>query len=117
MSSVARAMHRSGASAALLLALAGCSSMQSRPASSPQTDQKLSDNERVTHVLSRLTFGARAGDAERVAAIGVNRWIEQQLHPEQIPDSALATALASIADWRVPTSEIAAFPSVPRIIT
>src|SRR5215472_9740909 len=49
---------------------------------------QLTESERVAHVLSRLTFGARPGDVQRVSSIGVDRWIDQQLHPESIPDSA-----------------------------
>jgi uncharacterized protein (DUF1800 family) len=37
------------------------------------------------HVLNRLAFGPRPGDVERVASMGVRRWIDQQLHPETIP--------------------------------
>src|SRR5439155_22296901 len=58
--------------------------------------------EQITHVLSRLTFGARPGDAERVAAIGVDRWIAEQLRPDSIPDSAVVVALAPIPAWSQP---------------
>src|SRR5262245_54491811 len=97
MSSPARAGLRSSAAVTLLLSIAGaaaCSSIRSRsdPAGSPT--QKLSETERIAHVLSRLTYGARSGDAERVAAMGIDRWIDQQLHPESIPDSAATVALA-----------------------
>jgi len=44
--------------------------------------------QQVAHALSRLTFGARPGDPARVRALGVDKWIEQQLHPERVPDSA-----------------------------
>ncbi|SDC33665.1 Uncharacterized conserved protein, DUF1800 family [Massilia sp. PDC64] len=37
------------------------------------------------HVLNRLAYGPRPGDVERVATMGVQRWIDQQLHPETIP--------------------------------
>ncbi|KGF81881.1 hypothetical protein IA69_09920 [Massilia sp. JS1662] len=37
------------------------------------------------HVLNRLAYGPRPGDVERVAAMGVKRWIDEQLHPETIP--------------------------------
>jgi uncharacterized protein (DUF1800 family) len=37
------------------------------------------------HVLNRLAFGPRPGDVERVATMGVQRWIDEQLHPETIP--------------------------------
>lgn len=47
------------------------------------------DRLRAVHALNRLAFGARPGEADRVAAMGVDRWIETQIHPERIEDSAL----------------------------
>src|SRR6188474_2008944 len=49
---------------------------------------RLSDDQRILHVLNRLGFGARPGDLEKVRAFGVNKYIEQQLFPEKIDDSA-----------------------------
>ena len=42
---------------------------------------RLSEDQRVMHVLNRLGFGARPGDVDRVRRIGVEKYIEQQLHP------------------------------------
>ena len=56
----------------------------------PNPDSR--DDAAITHVLNRLTFGPRPGDVEKVRAIGLASWIEQQLHPERIDDAA-ATAL------------------------
>jgi uncharacterized protein (DUF1800 family) len=49
----------------------------------------------VLHVLNRLGFGPRPGDVERVQQLGIDVYIEQQLHPERVPDEALNTRLAS----------------------
>ena len=43
--------------------------------------------------LSRLTFGPRLSERQRVAEIGLPNWIEEQLTPENIDDSPL--------DWRL----------------
>ena len=87
--------------AAALMVVVGCASMQRTgapsAASAPRGD--LSPNEQVAHVLSRLTFGARPGDAERVAAMGIDKWIDQQLRPETISDSAAIIALAPLSTW------------------
>src|SRR5206468_1273903 len=40
---------------------------------------------------NRLTFGARPGDAQKVRAIGLDNWIDQQLHPDNINDDAMNT--------------------------
>ena len=37
------------------------------------------------HVLNRLAFGPAPGDVQRVAAMGVDQYIQQQLHPDSIP--------------------------------
>jgi uncharacterized protein (DUF1800 family) len=54
----------------------------------------LSDHDRALHALDRLTFGARPGDMEKVLAMGVDKWIEQQLNPADIPNPTLDGRLA-----------------------
>src|SRR5438874_3932629 len=50
---------------------------------------KMDEQKRALHALNRLAFGPRPGDVERVTAIGVDKWIDQQLHPEKIDDRAI----------------------------
>jgi uncharacterized protein (DUF1800 family) len=50
-------------------------------------------DQRVAHVLSRLTYGARPGDVERVKAMGVETFISQQLDPDAIDNSAVIAKL------------------------
>ncbi len=59
----------------------------------PTATQAMAEEERTSHALNRLTFGPRPGDFERVEAIGVKKWIELQLNPEQIDDSLLDARL------------------------
>lgn len=40
--------------------------------------------EGVAHLLNRMTFGIQPGDVEQVQAIGINKYIKQQLSPESI---------------------------------
>ncbi len=49
---------------------------------------------RALHALDRLTFGPRPGDVQAVAAMGVDKWIDLQLHPETIDNAALDAKLA-----------------------
>jgi uncharacterized protein (DUF1800 family) len=56
--------------------------------------RELDADQQVAQVLSRLTFGARPGDAARVRALGVDKWIDAQLHPERLEDSATDAFLA-----------------------
>jgi uncharacterized protein (DUF1800 family) len=44
------------------------------------------DSDAVLHFLNRLTFGPRPGDMARVQRMGFGAWLEEQLHPERIPD-------------------------------
>jgi uncharacterized protein (DUF1800 family) len=47
----------------------------------------------VSHVLDRLTFGVRPGDLDRVRAMGLPAWVDQQLHPSRIDDGAAEARL------------------------
>lgn len=67
---------------------------------------QMDDRKRVLHALNRLTFGPRPGDIERVLAMGVDPWIEQQLHPEKINDAPMDALLAPLRTLRMDTREI-----------
>ena len=54
---------------------------------------ELSAEEAIQHALNRLTYGPRPGDVERVRQIGLAKWIDQQLNPRSIDDSALEARL------------------------
>jgi uncharacterized protein (DUF1800 family) len=78
------------------------------PTATPQMD----DQKRAVHALNRLTFGPRPGDVDHVLAMGVDKWIDQQLHPEKIDDSELDTRLSPFRTLRMDTREIVeSFPS------
>jgi len=114
--SFARVMRRPLAAVAVFAGISACSSLSSRSdVNGGPALQPLSEPERVAHVLSRLTFGARPGDAERVAAMGVSKWIDRQLHPYTINDNALDEVLASTAAWSPATNNPAPFAEVPRV--
>ena len=52
----------------------------STPSRSPLPGELLPD-EQIQQILNRLTFGARPGDAERVRAMGVDKWIDSNCIP------------------------------------
>ena len=66
----------------------------------------LEERKRALHALNRLTFGPRPGDVDRVAAMGVDKWIELQLHPGKIDDSGLDARLAPFRTLRMNTKEM-----------
>jgi uncharacterized protein (DUF1800 family) len=58
-------------------------------------DNPLTPDQKVIHVLDRLGFGPRPGDVERVSKMGLDNYLQQQLHPERIDDSAVEKKLAA----------------------
>jgi uncharacterized protein (DUF1800 family) len=50
---------------------------------------ELTEDQAILHALNRLGYGPRPEDVARVRAMGLEKWIEQQLHPDSIDDSAL----------------------------
>ena len=68
--------------------------------------RELLPDEQVQQVLNRLTFGPRPGDLEKVRAIGVDRWIAQQLAPNRIDDAATDELLGHYQTLNAPTSEL-----------
>jgi uncharacterized protein (DUF1800 family) len=61
----------------------------------------------VTHVLNRIAFGPRPGDVERVQAMGLAAYIEEQLHPERLADAALSERLAGFETLGMSSRDLA----------
>jgi len=61
----------------------------------PAKAAPISGDDRVVHVLNRLTFGPKPGDIEEVKKIGVDAYIDQQLSPEKLPESKAVTDFVS----------------------
>ncbi len=60
----------------------------------------------VAHALNRWTFGPGPGDYARIAALGVDGFIEEQLAPEKIDDALCDRATARFAEaWWEPVGE------------
>src|SRR5215216_3492248 len=71
-----------------------------------QKRQSLTEEQRIIHVLNRLGFGARPGDVERVKAMGVEKYIEQQLNPEKIADSVAENKVRELSVLSMSTAEL-----------
>ena len=54
------------------------------------------DDRTIVHLLNRTGFGPRPGDVERVRRMGVERYIDLQLHPERIADGEMPGRLAAL---------------------
>jgi uncharacterized protein (DUF1800 family) len=58
-------------------------------AQQPLDHRELAADQQIIHALNRLTFGPRPGDAQKVRAMGLDKWVDLQLHPERIDDRSL----------------------------
>ena len=75
---------------------------------------KLTKDQQIAQLLSRLTFGARPGDIERVKQMGIDAYLKQQLEPDTIDDSALDTRLAKLPTLSLATPTIAELYNPPK---
>jgi uncharacterized protein (DUF1800 family) len=65
------------------------------------------DDKTIVHVLNRLGFGPAPGDIERVRELGLQAYINRQLHPARIPDTAMAARLAGFETLAMSTRQLA----------
>ncbi|HEX2269903.1 MAG TPA: DUF1800 domain-containing protein [Pyrinomonadaceae bacterium] len=68
--------------------------------------RKLTEEQRIIHVLNRLGFGARPGDVQRVKAMGLENYINQQLAPEKIDDSVAENKVKDLGVLNMTTAEL-----------
>jgi uncharacterized protein (DUF1800 family) len=68
--------------------------------------QGLTEDRRIVHLLNRIGFGPRPGDVERVKQVGIDKFIDQQLHPERLDDSATEARLKNLDSLNMSIAEI-----------
>jgi uncharacterized protein (DUF1800 family) len=66
----------------------------------------LTEDEAILQALNRLRFGPRPGDLDRVKEIGLQKWIDQQLYPESIDDSALQNRLERFPTLKMSSAQL-----------
>lgn len=74
------------------IALIGFSALQLHA----EDNKPISQQQQIIHVLNRLGYGPRPGDVDRVKQMGLGSYLQQQLHPERIDDSAVDRKLARL---------------------
>lgn len=95
-------INRSTALAAILTILAPALVLRAdTPLKKP-----LSEDQKISHVLNRLGFGARPGDIAKVKAIGIQKYIDQQLDPAPLPDAALEAKVKNLEIFNLSTAEL-----------
>src|SRR6266446_1691091 len=67
---------------------------------------RLNEDQRMLHVLNRLGFGARPGDIERLKAMGLEQYINQQLSTEKINDEVADAKLKHLSTLNMSTAEL-----------
>ena len=69
----------------------------------------------ILHVLNRIGFGPRPGDVDKVRAMRLDRYIDQQLHPDRIPDAAMIARLSELTTIGMSSREIAEKFALPAL--
>lgn len=77
----------------------------------------LPKDERSGHALERLTFGARPGDLEELRRIGLDKWLDRELHPETVAENpALAPRLEELESLTMNSRELYLHYPPPQMI-
>ncbi|HEV2836525.1 MAG TPA: DUF1800 domain-containing protein [Pyrinomonadaceae bacterium] len=69
-------------------------------------NRRLTEEQKIIHVLNRLGFGARPGDVERVKAMGLEKYINEQLNPETISDVVAENKVRDLGALNMTTAEL-----------
>ncbi len=67
---------------------------------------ELTEDEAISHALNRLAYGPRPGDVERIRQMGLEKWVDQQLNPDSIDDSALDARLRKYPTLKMSSKEL-----------
>jgi uncharacterized protein (DUF1800 family) len=67
---------------------------------------ELTEDQAIAHALNRLAYGPRPGDVERVRQMGLAKWIDMQLDPDSINDSALDKRLEKYSTLKMSSKQL-----------
>ena len=82
----------------------------------PDAAPVASDRRTVVHVLNRLGYGPTAAAIEQVGRVGVQGYIDAQLRPERLPDTAIAGRLAGFTTLSKSSRDLAADYFMPAMV-
>jgi uncharacterized protein (DUF1800 family) len=68
--------------------------------------EPLNDDQNSLQLLERITFGPRPGDLERLRGMGLDRFLDEQLHPEQLDDTAVEEKVAALPTLQMSSEEL-----------
>ncbi len=75
-----------------------------RPATSEQG--WVTETQQIIHVLNRIGYGPSAGDIDAVQDMGIEAYIEQQLHPASIYDPVVEEMLADFRTFHMSLDQL-----------
>src|SRR5215813_12037670 len=78
--------------------------------------KNLTEEQKVAHLLDRVTFGARPGDVERVMKLGWEKYLDEQLRPERISDQVVEQRLKNIESIHLSKAELAKNYPPPQVL-
>ena len=79
------------------------------------------DDKTILHVVNRIAFGPRPGkegepgDVVKIREMGLQRYIDQQLHPDRIPDPDMGARLAGLETIGMSSREIVERFELPQL--
>ncbi len=102
---------RPAASAGLGLAIAGVLTLSAIMPVVADTKSKaattsLTADQKIIHLLNRIGYGPRPGEVERVRQMGIDKFIDLQLHPERIDDQSVDAKLANYPSLKMSLAEV-----------
>jgi uncharacterized protein (DUF1800 family) len=71
----------------------------------PYKQAGLDERQAAAHLLSRFTYGAKAGDIDEVVKMGLEKWFQQQLDG-RVEDEALNKSLTQYDDINLSNTEV-----------
>lgn len=71
----------------------------------PYKKAGLTEKQAAAHLLGRFTYGARAGDVDKVVKIGLEKWLGQQLDGN-LEDNELDQALSKFEDINLTNTQV-----------
>ena len=74
----------------------------------------LAQEQKGIHFLNRISFGPTREELQKVDDIGISAYLEQQLHPENIPDSLVEEKLAGLKTMRLSSRELTELYPTPQ---
>src|SRR6185369_4858870 len=70
---------------------------------------RLTEDQKILHLLNRITFGPRPGDIAHVKAVGIDKFIDEQLYSDKLDDSDLTKRLEALPTQRMASLELYQF--------